>query len=166
MPRVLFNKSNAAEMGRRGQIATRRSRIERLLRSVTPAEIPNKSPVDYVHSTLIRARMILDGIYARAERLRSIEAHELASRAAERWTRIEFALAGRPMPGARRPGREAPRESSLTLDVVATHVPQPVATPAPVPRQLSDVPESTSPPTATPLEAIPTVQTNPADVSH
>lgn len=162
MPRILFSKANAAEMGRRGQIATRRSRIERLLRSVTPADIPHKAPVDYVNSMLVRARMILDGIYARAERLRSLEAHELASRSAERWTKIEFALAGRPMPGSRRPGRDPRGEGmreAVTLDVPSQ--------PVPASRQVVDVPSQLAePPTGAPLEPNPPIAPNSTDVSH
>ena len=160
----LFTKANAAEFGRKGQAVMRRRRVERILSQVTQAELPRIEARDYLATQLIRARTILDAIYSRAERLKGMQAHELASRAAERWTKIEFALAGRPMPGSRRPGREPMKEVQVVVRPLALAAPQVV--PAPVPQVVAP---QVTPPTLAPLEPKaenPAINPTPPDVSH
>jgi hypothetical protein len=136
MPRVLFTKANAREMGLKGWASRQEACARRLLEGL-PARMPNGPPLDHVTLRLARVRAQLNRIDDMIERARGFQAVDRLSAASERLTKVEFALAGRPMPGSRRPGRDPRGEGmreAVTLDVPSS--------PAPPSRQVSDVPSA------------------------
>jgi len=103
----LFTNANAREMAARGNIAkalAKQSREDLIAKANASASLP---PDDiYKNQRLARVRKQLERIDAMIEKERDPQKLDRLASAQARLSVQEFALAGRPMPGSRRPGRE------------------------------------------------------------
>lgn len=101
-----FTRENAAEFTKKGLIvraANRKARLERL----------TISPDPYVNKRLARVRAQLERIDEMMEQELDPQRLDRLASAQARLSVQEFALANRPMPGSRRPGRESTKAPSL-----------------------------------------------------
>ena len=116
----LFTTANAKEMSARGNAAKALAKQRREEALAKADEIPDLEPDEvFKNGRLARVREQLE----RVDRMISTETDaQKLDRLASAQARLsvqEFALAGRPMPGSRRPGREKPKRPILLEPVEA-----------------------------------------------
>jgi hypothetical protein len=105
----LFTSANAKEMAARGNAAkarAKRQREENIAKANAIATLPPDEI--YKNRRLVRVRKQLERLDDMMERERDPQKLDRLASAQARLSVQEFALAGRPMPGSRRPAREKP----------------------------------------------------------
>jgi hypothetical protein len=125
MPRLLFTRENAPEMARRSNAVQAQRRRERLTAApFAPAPHPAMQEGDsYVALRLVRVRAQLDRIDRMIQEEKDPQKLDRLAAASMRLSDQEFALAGRPKPGNRRPPTRAdprPPARDLPAPSVAT----------------------------------------------
>lgn len=106
----LFTNANAKEMAARGNAAKALAKMQREELLAKANAIASVQPDDiYKNQRLARVRKQLERIDAMMEKEREPQKLDRLASAQARLSAQEFALAGRPMPGSRRPGREKPK---------------------------------------------------------
>lgn len=113
----LFTAANAREMAARGNAAkalAKKQREEQLARANAIAI----EPADEIYRSqrLARVRKQLEKLDEMIEKERDPQKLDRLASAQARLSVQEFALAGRPMPGSRRPGREKPARKSYMVE--------------------------------------------------
>ena len=106
----LFTKANAKEMSARGNAA---KAVAKQKREELIAKANGNAPLQpdeiYRNGRLMRVRGQLEKLDAMLEKESDAQRLDRLASAQARVSVQEFALAGRPMPGSRRPGRERPK---------------------------------------------------------
>lgn len=92
-------------MQERGLAARLRKAVERDKALADAARIRASYPENYVNQRLARVRKQIDSIDLMLDKCRDPHKLERLSAASERLSKLEFALAGRPMPGSLRPSK-------------------------------------------------------------
>jgi hypothetical protein len=118
---VPFTKANAAKMARKSHEQRRRNQAEREDALAKPTYLlqDDTQPDPYVAVQLTRARAHISRLNIMLDRERDAQTLERLSRALGVLSERERVLAVRPLPGSRRPAKEAPprRGSMLALPV-------------------------------------------------
>ena len=103
---ALFTSENAAEMGARSQ-ALRKQRLEELRLAANPVPLPADN--SYSERRLSRVRNQIESLSDMLDKEDDAQKLDRLASAIARLSEIERQLAGRPLPGSRRP-REEPAD--------------------------------------------------------
>jgi hypothetical protein len=112
MPRTLFTRENAAEMARRSNAIQRERRSEPRSVALSPGPaIGDRDP--YVAARLMRVREQLNRFDSMMAKETDPQRLDRLASAQSRLSEQERILAGRPLPGSKRPLAEAPRRREI-----------------------------------------------------
>jgi hypothetical protein len=113
--RHLFTAANAKEMSARGNAAKAlaKKRREELIAKTNAIPTLQRDEI-YRNQRLARVRVQLERLDGELERTKDARDVKAICDAIARLAEVERILAGRPLPGSRRPGREKPQRGTVS----------------------------------------------------